>query len=53
MCHVTAGQKKHKDFLFPAVKSIYADPMVIHSGKGARVTDLEGKSYLDFFGGIR
>ena len=44
--------KKHKDFLFPAVKSIYADPMVIHSGKGARVTDLEGKSYLDFFGGI-
>ena len=44
--------QKHKDFLFPAVKNIYADPMVIHSGKGARVTDLEGKTYLDFFGGI-
>lgn len=45
-------RKKHKDYLFPAVKNYYNEPIVIARGKGARVEDLEGNSYLDFFGGI-
>ena len=30
----------------------YDHPLEITSGKGCRVTDAEGRSYLDFFGGI-
>lgn len=30
----------------------YADPIALASGKGCRVTDVEGNEYLDFFGGI-
>src|SRR5487761_495967 len=30
----------------------YEHPLEITSGKGCRVTDAEGRSYLDFFGGI-
>jgi 4-aminobutyrate aminotransferase len=30
----------------------YSDPIEIVSGKGCRVTDAEGNSYLDFFAGI-
>lgn len=44
--------RKHRDYLFPAVKNYYNEPIVIARGKGARVEDLEGNSYLDFFGGI-
>lgn len=44
--------RKHRDYLFPAVKNYYKEPIVITKGKGARVEDLEGNSYLDFFGGI-
>lgn len=44
--------KQYEDHLFPAVKSIYADPIVVTDGKDGRVTDLDGKNYLDFFGGI-
>ena len=44
--------KKSKEFLFPAVKSIYPDPMVMTDGAGAWLTDMDGKKYLDFFGGI-
>ncbi|MFQ5630287.1 MAG: aspartate aminotransferase family protein [bacterium] len=45
-------RKKHQDYLFPAVKNYYQEPVVAAEGKGARVTDLDGKEYLDFFGGI-
>lgn len=44
--------QQYKDHVFPSVKSIYADPIVVAEGKGNRVTDLDGRSYLDFFGGI-
>ncbi len=44
--------KQYQDHLFPAVKSIYADPVVVTDGKDCRVKDLDGKSYLDCFGGI-
>lgn len=45
-------RQKHRAYLFPAVKNYYREPVVMVRGKGARVEDLEGKTYLDFFGGI-
>jgi alanine-glyoxylate transaminase / (R)-3-amino-2-methylpropionate-pyruvate transaminase len=43
---------KHKEFLFPCVANYYEEPLVLSRGKGAHVTDAEGRDYLDFFGGI-
>ncbi len=43
---------KHKEFLFPSCANYYKEPVVLDSGKGARLKDLDGRSYLDFFGGI-
>jgi alanine-glyoxylate transaminase / (R)-3-amino-2-methylpropionate-pyruvate transaminase len=43
---------KHKEFLFPSCANYYEEPVVLDSGKGARLKDIDGKSYLDFFGGI-
>ncbi len=43
---------KHEKYLWPAVANYYADPLVLESGDGLRVTDVDGNSYLDFFGGI-
>jgi len=45
-------RKKHKKFLFDAVKNFYKEPLVITDGHGFYVSDHDGKSYLDFFGGI-
>ena len=28
------------------------DPIVLHEGRGTRVKDVDGREYLDFFGGI-
>jgi 4-aminobutyrate aminotransferase-like enzyme len=43
---------KHKEFLFPAVTNYYKESVVLESGKGMHVKDADGKTYLDFFGGI-
>lgn len=43
---------KHKQYMLPAVANYYEEPIVPHTGKGAHVTDLDGTTYLDFFGGI-
>jgi 4-aminobutyrate aminotransferase-like enzyme len=43
---------KHKEFLFPSVTNYYKEPVVLESGKGMVLKDADGKSYLDFFGGI-
>ena len=43
---------KHEEFLLGAVANYYADPIVLESGQGRNVTDTEGRTYLDFFGGI-
>jgi alanine-glyoxylate transaminase/(R)-3-amino-2-methylpropionate-pyruvate transaminase len=43
---------KHREFLFPSCANYYEEPVVLDRGKGARLEDLDGKSYLDFFGGI-
>jgi 4-aminobutyrate aminotransferase-like enzyme len=45
-------RKKHKEYLFDAVKNFYDEPLVIKEGKGFHVTDHEGNTFLDFFGGI-
>ena len=41
-----------KEFLFPAVFHYYDDPLVVESAKDQYVWDVEGRQYLDFFGGI-
>lgn len=46
------ARDKHREFLFPAVSNYYAEPIVLDRGRGLTVTDVEGREYLDFFGGI-
>jgi 4-aminobutyrate aminotransferase-like enzyme len=43
---------KHRAHLFPSVANYYEQPVVLAEGKGTRLTDLDGHTYLDFFGGI-
>ena len=47
--HVLAGQR---EFLFPAVRPLYDQPLVLAEGEGVRVRDVEGREYLDLFSGI-
>jgi len=44
--------KKHKQFLFPSITTYYADPLVTDHASMQYLWDVEGKKYLDFFGGI-
>jgi alanine-glyoxylate transaminase / (R)-3-amino-2-methylpropionate-pyruvate transaminase len=44
-------RQKHRDFLFGTF-NYYEEPVVMSEGKGVRLKDLDGRSYLDFFGGI-
>ena len=46
---VLVGQR---EFLFPAVRPLYDQPLVLGEGEGVRVRDVEGREYLDFFSGI-
>ncbi len=43
---------KSEKYLFPSVTTYYAEALALESGKGCRVRDFDGNSYLDFFGGI-
>src|ERR1051326_4567827 len=43
---------RHRRVIPDWVAIYYDEPMEIVSGKGSRVTDATGRSYLDFFGGI-
>jgi alanine-glyoxylate transaminase / (R)-3-amino-2-methylpropionate-pyruvate transaminase len=43
---------KHAKHLFPAARTYYDEAVVLESGQGSRVRDLDGTEYLDFFGGI-
>jgi len=45
-------RKKHQEYLFPAGSHFYEKAVVLTEGKGNRLCDLDGRSYLDFFGGI-
>src|SRR5579864_1274265 len=44
--------RKHKEFLWPAVANFYEHPLVADRAHMQYVWDLEGRKYLDFFGGI-
>jgi 4-aminobutyrate aminotransferase len=41
-----------KEFIFPAVFNYYKEPLVVDHAKAQYVYDIDGKAYLDFFGGI-
>ena len=43
---------KHKEFLFPNVSNYYAQPVALDHGKMQFAYDIDGREYLDFFGGI-
>lgn len=45
-------RRKHAEFLFPSVANYYAEPLVLDSGSGLRLRDIDGNEFLDFFGGI-
>ncbi len=47
-----AIRQKHQQFLWPCTANYYAEPVVIERASGLKVSDCEGKEYLDFFGGI-
>lgn len=44
--------RKHRDYLWPAVTNLYQQPLVADRAHMQYVWDLEGRKYLDFFGGI-
>jgi alanine-glyoxylate transaminase/(R)-3-amino-2-methylpropionate-pyruvate transaminase len=46
---VMAGQK---EFIFPVVKPLYDEPIVMAEAEGVRVRDVDGTEYLDLFAGI-
>lgn len=44
--------QKHKDYIFSCVVNYYTEPLVADRGEGKYIWDIEGRRYLDFFGGI-
>ncbi len=44
--------RKHKEYLWPAVTTFYQQPLVADHASMQYVWDVEGRKYLDFFGGI-
>jgi len=44
--------KKRTDFIFPCVIHFYTEPLVADRAQGHHLWDIEGRRYLDFFGGI-
>jgi 4-aminobutyrate aminotransferase-like enzyme len=44
--------QKHHKYLWPAVTNFYQRPLVVDRGHMQYIWDLEGRQYLDFFGGI-
>jgi 4-aminobutyrate aminotransferase-like enzyme len=44
--------RKHREYLWPAVTNYYQQPLVADRGSMQYVWDIEGRRYLDFFGGI-
>ena len=45
-------KEKHDEYLFPSVINYYSEAIALESGKGCYLKDVDGKEYLDFFGGI-
>jgi 4-aminobutyrate aminotransferase-like enzyme len=45
-------RRLHSEYLMPCCVHYYAEPIVFSHGQGLWLYDLEGREYLDFFGGI-
>src|SRR5713226_1466561 len=43
---------KHKKYLWPSVTNYFQQPLVADRGEMQHLWDVEGNTYLDFFGGI-
>jgi 4-aminobutyrate aminotransferase len=43
---------RHRAVLPAWVSPLYHDPIELTGGKGCQVTDADGRTYLDFFGGV-
>jgi 4-aminobutyrate aminotransferase len=43
---------KHREYLLPSQMLYYKEPVAFERGEGHFLWDVEGKQYLDFFGGI-
>ncbi len=52
--HLTREEinRKQKEYIFPSVSTYYSDPLPMDHASMQHVWDVEGKKYLDFFGGI-
>ena len=44
--------RKQKQYVFPCVSTYYSEPLPLDHGCMQHVWDVDGKKYLDFFGGI-
>jgi 4-aminobutyrate aminotransferase-like enzyme len=44
--------KKKAEYIFPCVTTYYAEPLIADHARGYHLWDIEGREYLDFFGGI-
>lgn len=44
--------EKQRKYIFPSVANYYREHIVMTSGKGQYLYDIDGNEYLDFFGGI-
>jgi 4-aminobutyrate aminotransferase-like enzyme len=44
--------RKHQEYIWPAATNFYRQPLVADHASMQHVWDIEGKKYLDFFGGI-
>jgi len=44
--------EKHQKYLFPCVFNYYSEPLAFVRGEGLRLSGVDGRDYLDFFGGI-
>ena len=44
--------KKKAEYVFPCVMTYYAEPLIADHARGCHLWDIDGREYLDFFGGI-
>jgi 4-aminobutyrate aminotransferase-like enzyme len=44
--------RKHREYLWPAVGTLYQKPLIADRAHMQHVWDVDGRQYLDFFGGI-
>ena len=44
--------RKQKEYIFPSVTTYFSDPVPMDRASMQHVWDVDGKKYLDFFGGI-